>query len=268
MNEKLKDDLVRRMESMDIPLYGIADPSAWDSPPFEPWMPSDFYPRSIYPECRSVIVIGLPISLPVIETTPSIHYHEMYKTVNTLLDQSAYRLSVHLSEKGHGSFYIPRDGYGSISVLKDRPIAFFSHRHAAYFAGLGNFGMNNALLTKKYGPRVRFTSIFTTAELPYDSPLDSQLCTRCFRCIKKCPVQALPGKDYPEALLDKERCRMYNEKLFNRHVHPCGVCIKVCPVGEDRKLFDRTDMSIYEEEGQRKDLRNAWKHVQSYGGKR
>jgi len=268
MNERLRDYLSEKMVSMDVPMFGIADPSAWENPPFEPWMPTEFYPRSIYPECRSVIVIGLPISLPVIETTPSIHYHEMYNTVNRLLDESAYRISVYLGEKGYASFFIPRDGYGSIGELKDDPFAFFSHRHAAYFAGLGTFGMNNVLLTKKYGPRVRFTSIFTDVELPYDTPMDSQLCTRCFRCIKKCPVQALPGKDYPEVLVDKQKCTAYNERLLLRHVHPCGICIKVCPVGEDRVLYGRTDMAVYESESNRKELHKAWKHVQSHGGKK
>lgn len=253
---------------MDVHLIGVADPEAWRSPPFDVWMPEEFYPSNIWPDCRSVIVIGFPISLPVLESTPSIHYHELYKTVNSLLDQVAYRLSVFLSEMGHGSFFIPRDGYGSLSVLKDRPMAFFSHKHAAYFAGLGTFGMNNTLLTKNYGPRVRFTSVFTSAKLPYDLPLESQLCTRCFRCIKKCPVQALPGKDYPEALMDKERCRAYHEKLYARHISPCGICIKVCPVGEDRELFARTDMLVYEHDGPRRELRNGWKHVQEYGGKK
>ena len=50
-------------------------------------MPEEFYPQSIFPEARSVIVIGLPVHLPVLETTLSIYYHELYKTVNTLLDQ-------------------------------------------------------------------------------------------------------------------------------------------------------------------------------------
>jgi epoxyqueuosine reductase QueG len=55
-----------------------------------------------------------------------------------------------LNNEGFPSIWIPRDGYGSISILKEKPIAFFSHRHAAFLAGLGNFGINNMLLTEKY----------------------------------------------------------------------------------------------------------------------
>jgi epoxyqueuosine reductase len=120
-----------------------------------------FRPGAIYPGTNTVIVIGIPVSLPVLETSPSIFYHELYKTINTMLDQSSYRISIMLNRLGYPSIALPRDGYGSISVLKENPVAFFSHRHAAYLAGLGNFGVNNMILTPGYGPRVRFTSIFT-----------------------------------------------------------------------------------------------------------
>jgi epoxyqueuosine reductase QueG len=66
-------------------------------------------------------------------------------------------------EKGYGSIYLPRDAYGDINILIDKPFAFFSHKHSAYLAGRGSFGHNNVLLTPEYGPRVRFTPIFTTA---------------------------------------------------------------------------------------------------------
>jgi epoxyqueuosine reductase QueG len=32
----------------------------------------EFWPQSIYPEARTVIVIGLPVPLPIVETAPSI----------------------------------------------------------------------------------------------------------------------------------------------------------------------------------------------------
>ena len=121
-------------------MVGVASVERWETPPFEPWMPKEFYPQSIYPEAKSVVVIGLPISLPVLETSPSIWYQELYKTVNILLDQYTYRLSNYLSERGYPSVFVPRDGYTNIEALLKNPVAFFSHRHAAYLAGLGSFG--------------------------------------------------------------------------------------------------------------------------------
>ena len=117
MSEELRRAVLQKCENMGIPLVGIADVERWRNPPFLPWMPEEFYPQSIYPETRSVIVIGLPISLPVLETSPSIYYRELYNTVNTLLDQYSYRLANYLTNRGHPSIFVPRDGYGSIEVL-------------------------------------------------------------------------------------------------------------------------------------------------------
>jgi len=267
MNSKLKQQLRRKCTSLDIPMLGIAPVQRWEEPPFEPWVPKEFWPQSIFPEARSVIVIGLPVTLPIVETAPSIFYHELYKNVNSLLDQYTYRLALFLTEKGHSSLYVPRDSYGHISLLKDRPLAFFSHRHAAYLAGLGSFGVSNMILTREYGPRVRFGSVFTSAELPGDRPLVEQLCIHCMRCTKICPVNALGRKDYPQALTDKVPCAVRNEQLAERYISPCGFCIKVCPVGEDRKKFARTDASIYEEGKAPENLDNAWKHVRAYGAR-
>ncbi len=142
MNDDLKAAVIEQCRKMEIPLVGVANTERWENPP---WMPEDFYPQSIFPGARSVIVIGLPIHLPVIETTPSIYYHELYRTVNTLLDQYTYRLASFLNDRGHPSVFVPRDGYGSIEVLLKNPVAFFSHRHAAFLAGLGTFGVNNTI---------------------------------------------------------------------------------------------------------------------------
>jgi epoxyqueuosine reductase QueG len=267
MSEDLKKALLERCESMDIPLVGVASVERWNSPPFLPWMPEEFYPQSIYPEARSVIVIGLPIPLPVLETSPSIYYRELYNTVNALLDQYTYRLANFLTDRGYPSIFVPRDGYGNIEVLLENPVAFFSHRHAALLAGLGTFGVNNTVLTPEYGPRVRFGSILSTADLPPDPMLETQLCTRCMRCVKMCPTNALNKEDYPRGLTDKKACSTYSAELNRRYISPCGICIKVCPIGNDRKLYERDNDAIYVDDDRFAKHHRAWKHVRAYGGK-
>ncbi|HUS75972.1 MAG TPA: 4Fe-4S binding protein [Methanothrix sp.] len=266
MSEELLSAIRKRCKKMEIPLVGVAGVQRWKDPPFQPWMPEEFYPQSIFPQAKSVIVIGLPVSLPVLETSPSIYYRELYNTVNALLDQYTYRLSNFLNERGHPSVFVPRDGYSGIKALLKNPVAFFSHRHAALLAGLGNFGTNNMLLTPQYGPRVRFGSVFTAAELPPDPLLKEELCTRCMRCVKMCPAKALDERDYPEGLTDKKSCTAHSAKLASRGISPCGICIKVCPVGEDRKLYGREDASIYSRKDRFPEEHRAWEHVQRYGG--
>ncbi len=266
MSEDLLRAIRMRCKKMEIPLLGVASVERWKDPPFQPWMPEEFYPQSIFSQAKSVIVIGLPVSLPVLESAPSIYYRELYNTVNSLLDQYTYRLANFLSEKGHPSVFVPRDGYFGIKALLKNPVAFFSHRHAALLAGLGNFGTNNMLLTPQFGPRVRFGSVFTAAELSSDPLMKEELCTRCMRCVKMCPVKALDEKDYPQGLTDKKSCTGRSAELNSRGISPCGICIKVCPVGEDRKLFGREDASIYTRKERFPEDHRAWEHVRRYGG--
>ena len=249
---ELQEEVVAHARSLDVPLIGFAPAERWETPLFEPWVPEAFWPASIVPGTRTVIVIGFPVFSPVLDSAPSIWYHELYQTINTLLDTTAYRLAARLSSRGHPSVPIPRDGYGSIRVLLERPTAFFSHRHAAYLAGLGTFGTNNMLLTPEYGPRVRFTSIFTTAELSGAPVMETGLCLRCMRCVETCPSGALDPGDYPGTLTQKRACTEEAASLYARQISPCGRCLAVCPVGEDR--WPRPGSEA------------ARAHIRSYGG--
>jgi epoxyqueuosine reductase len=43
----------------------------------------------------------------------------------------------------------------------------------------------------------------------------------------------------------------------------------VCPIGEDRKLYGREDLDIYDEEDVRFDRHHkAWKHTRLYGSRK
>ena len=264
--KEMKTILRDRCREMEIPRVGFAGADRWDTPLFEPWVPVAYRPRSIFPETRTVMVIGLPIQLPVLETSPSIWYLEEYHTVNTLLDQYTYRLAAFLNREGYPSVPIPRDGYGSVKVLLKHPVAFFSHRHAAFLAGLGTFGTNNMVLTPEFGPRVRFGTVFTAADLPEDPLWETPLCTRCMRCVERCPVGALTEGNYPGELTDTHSCAGHSANLNEQYVAPCGICIRVCPVGEDRKHFGREDPTLYEPGKTPAPLEQAWKHVQGHGG--
>jgi epoxyqueuosine reductase len=261
----LKTEIISRCRRMEIPLAGIASVDRWKIPLFEPWIPEEFFPDSIFPEARSVLVIGLPVHLPVLETSPSIWYRELYTTVNTLLDQYSYRIAEFLTRKGYPSVFVPRDGYGNIDILLENPVAFFSHRHAALLAGLGNFGINNMILTREYGPRVRFGSVLTAADLPPDPILEETLCTRCLRCVENCPSSALGTEDYPKGITDTRACARMSASLNRRSAAPCGICIKVCPVGEDRKRYHRENTEIYADRSRSPLLHQSWDHVRNYG---
>jgi epoxyqueuosine reductase len=75
--------------------------------------------------------------------------------------------------------YFPATYSGTYKVFQDRVpgnCGIFSMRHAAVRAGLGEFGLNNVVVTPRYGPRVRFNALVTEAELePTPLPAE-QIC--------------------------------------------------------------------------------------------
>lgn len=117
-------------------------------------------------------------------------------------------------------------------------MAIFSHRHAAVRAGLGEFGLNNLVITRQFGPRVRFVSIITDATLEPTPLLERKVCLgveECSLCIDECSPMALalnPKIDHnkvwlnPVSRTDMAICRERRDTIF------CyGRCIRVCPVG-------------------------------------
>jgi epoxyqueuosine reductase QueG len=236
-NEILKRELNRKAKQLGADIIGIAPVERWKQ---HKETTKPYYPQSIFPFTRSVIVIGIQIFLPMLETTPSIIYSELYNTTNRVLDDIAYKLSAYINLKGHKAVFFPRDAYGDISVLVKNPEAAFSHVIAGKYAGLGTIGYNHTLLTREFGGRVRLVSVFTDVVLPPDEMIEKELCIKCEACRKLCPTKAFTTTTGLIADMDKVKCAAYHEKLKEDFCYPCGVCIKVCPIGSDRKLYSKT----------------------------
>ncbi|MDP4269325.1 MAG: epoxyqueuosine reductase [Bacteroidota bacterium] len=266
---KLKKEIIRKSQTLGADIVGIASVERWSE--YKETAP-DYFPQTIFPFTRSVIVIGTPVFLPMLESTPSIVYSELYNTSNRVLDEIAYKLAAYINRKGYRAVFFPRDGYGDISVLVDKPEAAFSHVLAGKYAGLGTIGYNHTLLTKQYGPRVRLVSVFTDAELPSDPLIDKELCVKCELCKHCCPTGAFTTRKELVALMDKKKCADYHHQLKKELHYPCGVCIKVCPVGKDRKLYGMTkkkylnELKVLSENKNAEDYR-SWVHLRSFGSK-
>ena len=262
----LKRQLTAKARSYGIELVGFA--------PVERWadygeIPERYFPQHVFPHTRTVVVMAAPVFIPMLDTTPSIVYAELYATTNRLLDRAAYMVSLYLNRKGFRGVFFPRDGYGDISVLIDKPQAAFSHVVAGKYAGLGTIGYNHTLLTKAYGPRVRLVSVFTDAPVAPDAVCAEDLCIKCMLCRKCCPTSAFASPGKPVADMDKHKCAAYHAELKAAYRYPCGVCIKVCPVGEDRKLYGMDKRKYVNEKdmSQHPGAYADWIHIRSHGSK-
>jgi epoxyqueuosine reductase len=108
-------------------------------------------------------------------------------------------------------------------------------REGAARAGVGFYGKNTMLITRKHGSWVVLGTLVTEAEVEASPPLELD-CGSCTLCIEACPTGAL---DEP-GVLDSTRClsywtqapdavpEPYREEL-RRQVYGCDICQDVCP---------------------------------------
>lgn len=270
MVEDIGEEIRRYVLEKGADLVGFTPADRWDE---KNEVPKAFRPRSLWAETRTVIVAAMSLPLPVVETTPSTLHMELYRLVNRKLDDLAYNVTRFLNRKGYASTFFVRDGYTSIKALKEKPMAAFGHVRAALYAGLGTVGMSGCLLTPAFGPRVRFVSVFTSLELPGDPLIVKDLCIQCEACAKCCPKSAItPRKDGVAGDYDKMACLAMAEELTRRRCYPCGICIKVCPVGEDRVIY--RGKGIMRKYLRERDVlaRNpdhphyaSWQHIRAFG---
>jgi epoxyqueuosine reductase len=108
-------------------------------------------------------------------------------------------------------------------------------REGASRAGVGFYGKNTLLITRRDGSWVVLGTVVTTAEIERSAPLDLD-CGSCTRCIDACPTGALddPG------VLDSTKClsywsqapgavpAQYREEMGS-YVYGCDICQDVCP---------------------------------------
>jgi len=264
-----KEHIREKAFELGAELVGFAPVSRWRE---EGGLPEQYHPDRIWHKARTVISLALPVWLPVVETQPSAWGRDQYGIVNSLLDEIAYRLAAFLNRCGIASINIGRDGYGDIDALIRKPAAAFSHVWAAHYAGIGKVGWNHTLLTRQYGPRVRLVSLLSSIETEGDPLIDEELCLRCFLCREICPVDAFSGRKETYAAMDRVTCATNSKRLRSSFRNPCGFCIKVCPVGEDRKLFGSSDVRKYLRErdydasvADRREF-DGWRHVRGHGG--
>lgn len=264
LTEKLKLFIEER--SHGFGLIGVASIDRFQN------APQGHHPRDFIKDAQAVVVIGLPIvegladfacflkkselikdeEVPVSDgaektwnprtaTLNHIERRGSHEIVNIELQTLSMYGAAFLEKNGFKSVYLPTT-YGQTfswpNTLPDQQVGPFSHRHAAVAAGLGEFGLNNLLLTPQYGPRNRFVSIITQAPLVANSLIKKPVCLgeTCSLCIKHCGGQSF-GEKYELTIgghvnrlakIDTAACLQGFGTCFKK-------CLTICPVGRKHK---------------------------------
>ena len=139
------------------------------------------------------------------------------------------------------SQYIRNLGYEAVSSMNDTALAV----PYAIKAGLGEYGRNQLVITPEFGPRVRFSKIFTDLPMALDQPKKfgiTEFCNICERCADACPPKAIPRGQPTEFGPNKSSIRGVVkwtadcEKCFGywaRMGSDCAICMRVCPFNKD-----------------------------------
>jgi epoxyqueuosine reductase len=247
----LTHEVVDMAKGMGASLVGVAPVERFDG------APTGHHPAELLPGAQTVLTFGMRI-LDRVMDWPSLlkgspFYPEAkraealrlclyeksgYQILNDHLNTIALRLALHLEELGHPSLFFPTTNTGIPEEYAHIP-AMFSQRHAAVRAGLGEFGLNNVVVTAKYGPRIRWNSVITAAPLTPSPLLDRKACDglACQVCVTQCPGDAL--RPLPEAAeqalwLDPPARTDWNVCRQTRLATDCmGRCLRVCPTGRN-----------------------------------
>jgi epoxyqueuosine reductase len=108
-------------------------------------------------------------------------------------------------------------------------------REAAARAGIGFYGKNTMLITRRHGSWVVLGTLVTTADLAATPPFETD-CGECRLCIDACPTGAL---DEP-GVLDATKCLSWSTQApdpvplehrvhVGAQVYGCDICQDVCP---------------------------------------
>jgi epoxyqueuosine reductase len=190
------------------------------------------HPETLLPGARTVISAALCYYAPGPEPGPGegrlprYTWADAYAVLRERLDELGRRLA--------GAYRVLVDANQHVD------------REAAARAGVGFYGKNTLLITRRHGSWVVLGTLVTDGELEATPPLTTD-CGSCTLCIEACPTDAL---DEP-GTLDATKCLSYwtqspepipeaYRDALDGQVYGCDICQDVCPWnrGVERRRVD------------------------------
>ena len=189
-------------------------------------------PQALWPQVRSIIVLAMnygPDSDPL-----DILAQKDKAAISVYAQNRDYHDIIKGKLKGVASRFAARAAGEDLKVFVDT--APVMEKPLAEAAGLGWQGKHTNLVSRSHGSWLFLGTIFTTAEMPADSP-EVDHCGSCRACLDICPTSAFPAPYQ----LDARRCISYLtiehkepiahefRKAMGNRIYGCDDCLAVCP---------------------------------------
>jgi len=207
-------------------------------------------PRALWPEVRSVIMLGLnydqggdPLAILRLCDRGAISTYAQADDYHDVIKPRLKALARWLTAEAGGDVKV----FVDTAAVMEKPLAGA--------AGLGWQGKHTNLVSRQFGSWLFLGAIFTTLDLPPDAP-ETDHCGSCRACLDVCPTAAFP-EPYR---LDARRCISYltiehkgpiprelRAPMGNR-IYGCDDCLAVCPwnkfarAGREMKLAARSEL--------------------------
>ena len=208
-------------------------------------------PQALWEQARSVIMLGVnygPDSDPMVTLAQrdrgTISVYARNDDYHELIKGRLKEIAILLERRSGAKVKV----FVDTAPVMEKPLA--------EAAGRGWQGKHTVLVSRDYGSWLFLGAIFTTAELPPDTPHEES-CGTCQRCLEVCPTNAFPAPFQ----LDARRCLSYlniehrgpiphefRAAMGNR-IYGCDDCLAVCPwnkfasVSHEARLVARDDLN-------------------------
>jgi len=212
--------------------------------------PSHALPRDLLSTGKTAVAFFLPFEKTLQESNTRVPFYAArewaiaYIETNHLIGALSGHVQMFLEEAGYRTAIIAATHhYDEAALLSD-----WSHRHIAYIAGLGRFGLNRWLITEK-GCCGRLGSLVTEAPFPSTSRPEKEFCLHfagypCSACVDRCIYDAL--------LIDRfDRHACYRQLLKNdahfsdlEKSDVCGKCGCDLPCSTTNPMVKRSSEQI------------------------
>jgi len=207
--------------------------------------PTHHTPRELLGKAQTVIAYFLPFVDSITRSNrakglASQSWAKAYLETNQLIVSINQHLAHSFHRRGYNSVVLPpTHNFDADKLLSD-----WSHKHIAYIAGLGKFGLHHMLITEK-GCCGRLGSIVVDVEIEPTSQANEDACLykynqSCTNCVKRCEAGALTENGF-----DRHEC--YKVCLDNADKYKalgladvCGKCMSMVPcsfINPVRKLL-------------------------------